>query len=434
MSKDTLRNLFISNEDAEGPQDTVEVAGPDSMEGDMLEVEESRQVVDGQTQDIEEMEEVADGLEAIVERVEASLEAGGLSEGEASMMQLAANGYMQRLGLESVSGLPSLESFGGASDRLQGTTVSVEAIKDTIKKIWQAIKTAVQRAITAIQNFFAKIFSSVDKIVSRAESLSGQVDKVSGSPGKIKASGLNSLQVGGKHDAGAIKKGLGEFKVVGDHLFGDYVDNAAAFYEKVGGVNSDTSLVGAEEEGKVDEAVRGIEELLVKTAKVAIEVESHELSGGYVIVSSGKGEGDSSGNSQTTEMGVPKFKKKGGSSSAESTEMDALSQADMKAILADVKGIAELVKGKKGALDKLTKARKDAVSKSEKLASAAGKEGLGKAWSQAKVSMSLRMVNRDLGTPLTQYCSIGFSAMRAALALVDKSVKAYGGKSEGGDE
>ena len=134
MSKVALR-LGIGLE-SEGADDVVEdLRGDDTVEGEMLEVQEAASDVQLDEEAVEELEEAAEGLEAIALSLESEMANGGLDPQAAQFAAHAIDAHTKRLGVSS-SIVPSMESFGGASGKLQGTQVSLEGLKDILAKIW----------------------------------------------------------------------------------------------------------------------------------------------------------------------------------------------------------------------------------------------------------------------------------------------------------
>jgi hypothetical protein len=68
----------------------------------------------------------------------------------------------------------SLEAFDG--DPIQQTAMSLEALKDNLKKVWEAIKLAIKRAIQAISDFISKLFGGLAKLEKKVTALLTKAD------------------------------------------------------------------------------------------------------------------------------------------------------------------------------------------------------------------------------------------------------------------
>ena len=167
----SLKSLFISMEDDELFDTELVVSPDDTVEQEIAETAEAYAESEQGSDDVTELGDISEGLESIVASMEAAMEDGGLSPQAALFMQHAVNGYTRRLGLDAASITPSMESFGGASGQAAATTISMEGVGETLKKIWVAIKNAVSKAIQAVRNFFAKIFGGVAKLKQRSDCL-----------------------------------------------------------------------------------------------------------------------------------------------------------------------------------------------------------------------------------------------------------------------
>lgn len=420
MSISKLQSAFRASLESEeikeeGFEDLGEII---EAEEEMIAAEEAIDEVEDNEEIIEGLDEVAEGLESICAYMEASLENGGLEPGEAAALNLAVEAHTRRLGLEN-SLMASMESFGGSSDRIAATQISMESIKETIKKIWQAIKNAVEKALRAIGDFFAKLFKGVDRLLARAEALKKDVEDLGGkkAEGKIKVPGANALHVGGKLDAATIVKGLDTLHSV----MKSHIDNSAVaaetYYRAMAALANNKKQLEADEESAVQEAIEKAENAYVEISS-KVKSRTAEMAGGVYL------EQITESGASSTRVNPPTLKRTGKTADA-GTEIDVPSQSDLKKIVDTTINILKLIKDKKKVTEDLRKARKEALDASKNFVDAADKGRLGKAWTQAKVNVVLRSANRDLARPVNQLASHGFSVSRAALALVARSVAAY---------
>lgn len=207
MSKVALR-LGIGLE-SEGADDVVEdLRGDDTVEGEMLEVQEAAADVQLDEEAVEELEEAAEGLEAIALSLESEMANGGLDPQAAQFAAHAIDAHTKRLGVTS-SIVPSMESFGGASGKLQGTQVSLEGLKDILAKIWAKIKSMLQSVKRKLKEYWLKMFDAAPKLVKRAEAIQKKAQGTTGTAKEKTVKGpLKALHIGGK--APNLVKALGD--------------------------------------------------------------------------------------------------------------------------------------------------------------------------------------------------------------------------------
>lgn len=130
---------------------------------------------------VEELEDSEAGLEAIAASLEATMADGGMTPQAAVYLHHAVNAHTRRLGITKKI-VPSLESFGGESSRLQATRISMESVKETLLKIWEAVKRAYEAVKNAVLNFFNRYVTVVGRVKGHAEKLLKQVEELKGNP------------------------------------------------------------------------------------------------------------------------------------------------------------------------------------------------------------------------------------------------------------
>lgn len=413
MARSQIQKLFQASLESNTEEVAgVIVGGEASMEAAMLSVEEARNEMDAAENDVEELQEIAEGLEAIYASVDASMEDGGLDAQSAQMMQLAVGAYTSRVGLEAGEITPSLESFGGDTGRQTATTVSLESLKENIRRFWNTVKTAIERAIKAVTDFFAKIFGGVDKVLERVSALEKAVSDAKGSAsGEISVPNASALHVGGKVTVSDIKKGLDSLDKTSELIFGRFADGVASYYTATADKLKSSDVQKSDDESKADEAAGAADAAAKEATAPVATIRSLEMSGGKSFANWQEGEvpaltDTSKGPSGEQKISVP-------------------SKGDLNDILKNCKSIAETIKGKKDAIKKITDARKEAVKTAEEFVKAGEGGRLGKAWNTAKVNAMLRKTQRDLTRPVSQTTSHAFASVRAALTLVERAVKEY---------
>lgn len=419
----SLKQLFISMEDEATNETELVVSADDTLEIEIADAGEAEGEFEEQGDNVEELGEISEGLESILISMESAMQDGGLTPQAALFMQHAVQAHVGRLGLESSDVTPSMESFGGASGQAAATTISMEGIGETLKKIWLAIKNAVAKAIQAIKNFFAKIFGGVGKLKSRHEALKKAVKEIKEEKGdKIKVPNANTLRYKGKADIGAIISGLQATLSVGGESIKGMVDSADDFYA----VRVPRLLEAAETNDFAREALQkaltdatdGVDNVVLKLASVTAV-----MSGDAVIRVEG---GKSMEKGTDTNMSAPKLVKGYGFKAIDDagTEIDAPSKADLVKVL-DLSGklIAQLEEKKKP-LEKLTAAREKALKSTETKVEGWTKK-IKESAKQAAASMIMRKANFDITRAVNQIYSHEFNVVRAALALVDRGVSAH---------
>merc|ERR1711916_33983 len=110
----------------------------------------------------------------------------------------------------------------------------------------------------------------------------------------------------------------------------------------------------------------------------------------------------------------------------EGMEVKPMSKADLKKVLEMLKEINSLIDSKKGYVEKIQKARTDLLKNGDTFAKAADAGKLAAFWEEVKVKAALKKIQKDTVKPITSVTSHAFSVLRSALALVEKTAKAYG--------
>lgn len=175
--------------------------------------------------DVVELNEAAETLEAYRGQLEQSLEENGLDRTGAAVLQVGMERTLSRIGTEINT--PSMESYGSASSRIQATRLTMEAIGDKLKEIWEAIKKALVKAWEAVKSFFASIFSQTQR-------LRDQADKV-----RTAAAGLTGTPT----EATVTVKGAGVKLAVGNKVPDGWAQSVAAGLADAGNAVEATDLV-----------------------------------------------------------------------------------------------------------------------------------------------------------------------------------------------
>ena len=419
----SLKQLFISMEDEATNETELVVSADDTLEIEIAEAGEAEGEFEEQGDNVEELGEISEGLESILISMESAMQDGGLNPQAALFMQHAVQAHVGRLGLEASDVTPSMESFGGASGQAAATTISMEGIGETLKKIWLAIKNAVSKAIQAIKNFFSKIFGGVGKLKSRHEALKKAVKEIKEEKGdKIKVPNANTLRYKGKADMGSILAGLNATLNVGGNEIKGLVDAAQDFYDaRVPRLldRAETNDFAREELQKaLTESTEGVVKVFEKVAGV-----SQVMSGDAVLRVEGT---KSIENGSDTNVSAPKLVKGYGFKAIDDagTEIAAPSKAELQNVLEVTGKLIAQLEDKKKPLEKLTAAREKALKATETKVEGWTKK-IKESAKQAAASMIMRKANFDISRAVNQIYSHEFNVVRAALALVDRGVAAH---------
>ncbi|MNU54533.1 phiKZ-like phage internal head protein [compost metagenome] len=419
----SLRQLFVSMEDDTLNETDLVVSPDETVEQEIADTAESFAEAEQGSDDVQELGEISEGLESIVLSMESAMQDGGLNPQAALFMQHAVQGYTRRLGLHASQITPSLESFGGASGQAAATTISMEGIGETLKKIWVAIKNAVSKAIQAVKNFFAKIFGGVAKLKTRSDALKKAVAELEKEEGdKMNVPNANTLRYKGKADIGSIVAGLKATKAQGESIYGNVVQMASGFYSQAVAKVLNRGELNDEGEAEIKKALEEAGAPLHTVFEKMTQV-TNVCSGDAVFRTSGTTNVEKDSQSGVT---VPALVKGYGFKAIDDahTEIDAPKKQELLSVLSEADGLIAQMEGKKKSLEGLSKAREDALKATERKVegwAAKLKEG-GK---QALAGLIMRKVNMDVTRPVNQFYSHEFNVVRAALALVDRGVAAH---------
>lgn len=155
-----------------------EGAGAETVETELLEVNDEAAEASEDQEQIEEAAETAEALESIAVAMESAAANGGLNKEGALALGIALDHMYKSVGINTakVKSMPALESFGGTSSRVGATQIALEGIKDQVKKIWEAIKKAVLDSIEWIKERYTKIFGAANRLEKRAKALADRAE------------------------------------------------------------------------------------------------------------------------------------------------------------------------------------------------------------------------------------------------------------------
>lgn len=192
----------LRDEPAVAEEDAIEIAtrpDPEAMEAEAVLVDASDEVI-ARDSDVAELTDAADTLETYRAVLEGSLEENGMDRAGAQAVQVGLDSTLGRIGTEINT--PAMESYGSASNRIQATRLTLEAIGDKLKEIWEAIKRALKAAWEAVKKFFAALFDSVERTRQTAEKVKAAASSSTSTGGSIEVKGAGAkLGINGKIDS-----------------------------------------------------------------------------------------------------------------------------------------------------------------------------------------------------------------------------------------
>lgn len=402
-----------------GEAPVVSEQAEDTVEQEVMEVEEAAEEVETAEETTEELQDAAESLEAIAISLEASLEDGGIDARSAVYLNHAVNSTLKRVGVSN-TGVPSLESFGGATGRLQATKVSLEGIKEWLEKIWTAIKNAVIKAVTFIKDLFAKLFGGAKKLSERAKKLKEELGKLKDSTEtkEITFRSVGKLHLKGKADAGDFKTGMGnlvkavtvsfdKLPELNDELLKEYSSKMT----EIAKASSADAANAVHTKAKADVTA------IMKKLFGAVNSVSIPLPGGVQVKTLGNAQGDEVEKISIVLAPTQKF-----AQISEEAKMAPLSHADIGALLDDVVAVADVIEKKSDTVKKMAEARTKAIESYNKAVDEAKKKDY---LQQGIVSWAMRGLQKDFSAALGRISAHAFTASRAALVLCEKSMAAY---------
>jgi hypothetical protein len=198
-----MSRLYFAMEEldevADAPVEDV-TAFVDSPEEEAVEGTEAAADVDAGQADIDQAADAAITLDDVADRMEETVDEGGMSEGGQAAVETAVEHLLASIGYSAAKRkpMPSCESFK-TGDRKANTRLAVEALKERALEIWNKITAFIKRLIVAIKNFFDITARRAEKLKTRAQSLSKAAGSITGTQKTDKISAETLLVSGGKY-------------------------------------------------------------------------------------------------------------------------------------------------------------------------------------------------------------------------------------------
>lgn len=207
----------------------------DSLETELLEVQET--VDEGVTQEtqVEEAVEVSEALGEYQEALESIAKQGGLDRNGAMILHIGLEQLRARVGVTGGKvTMPSMESFGGASQRVRATQLAMESIAETAGKVWAAILAAIKRAGEWLKNFWKTLTDSNHRLKARAEKVKAAAAAAKGeAAGELENAGLaGKLHINGKVEK-TFDREFAEFASFCEVMAGKVVPGVVAYSKQI---------------------------------------------------------------------------------------------------------------------------------------------------------------------------------------------------------
>lgn len=387
-----------------------------ALESASFDIAESDHQIEMMDYQQEELEHAHASLESIAVSLE-----GLVANDERGLDRVAAEGYRHAITAIVGDALPnpvaSLESFGGESECAEATQLSLEGIKDTVKKIWEAIKRAVSNAIKATADFFAKLFGGVGKMEKRVEDLMKELDtakkdKHTAKDGMFKVPGADRLEMDGKITESALKSGMTFVNDGMVKLSTGVQDSAMDVYKEISDFYKKAD--------KVDDIVAVKKKVDTIVSKGETKTIGAMGPGGKTAVTT-EGSDDEGTSSKTIKIADhPKAKNFDGKS-----EIKTPSLSTIEDMLKSAEGAVKYLANAKKDRDALKKVREGVMDDAEKWVKDAEKGKMGESWTEAKVNGALRLSQNGLFGNLGRIDSYIFGYNRALVAAAAAALGQY---------
>lgn len=422
-------------QEAEDTVLAIDEAGADSAEADLVEATDISADVEAGVQEVDQAMADADTLERIAGAAEEANADGGLDPVAAEIAEIAVEAIYSRLGISiSNTSYPALESFSGRSSRGRATSLAIESIGETLKKIWAAIVNAFQKIIDFITNFFAKIFDSTRKLSSRINNLNRRNQEATEDyGGKVKSNGII------KGLRGKDKKELiSNAKNASDELGAGIVWSIQAS-SNLGKITKELQTVltyaerteDGEKAGSLDKAktiqdyyksVTDLKTVTVGKQVIGPTIEIKEAN----AVSGIREMWESLGSFSISVVEALPF--------TEVDEIEALNRKEVSIILENAKTLVDGLVGKKAALASVTANIKLAVEGAKRNAEIAPKDDDNKVIAEESriAARAIQVAGSTITKFVTTYTKLGANAAKAAIDYAERSMA--NGPDKSGDK
>ena len=416
----------------EAAEETLIEGGAESLETDLIEVQEEEAAASEHETLIEEAVETAEALESIAVAMEAAAQNGGLSKDAANVVSLALESVYKNVGLSAPTGF-ALESFGQTSSRVGATTIAMENIKEQIKKIWEKIVAAVKMAIDWLMDRVGKFFASAEKLKARAESLKEAAKNAKGTPSEASFEQqrlASALKLGGKVNAAEGLKAVNEMLpavFAGDETIMQALEKAIEagnYKEAVATLNSEKFNGIFKTKAITDPEAKGYG----KPGPGLVVSRSQEMLGGVALITQMPPAAGKVSDIELMSL-VAQSKLALGAFDPKAKDvgpaLKVLSAAEMETIANEVIAMADAIKAFKDNVSKTNAARKKAIAAMEKRAKDM-KDQDDKKDEIRSIQKLASALPRLTGSLPAQFSAYGLNSGKAACDYIEISLKKYG--------
>jgi hypothetical protein len=405
---------------------------------------------DGEAMDAqkEEAEDTMEALESIRDALVVSAANGGMDRHSAKVVSIAVEHMYARVGI-STPAMPAMESFGSSSSRVGATSLAMETITESIKKIWDAIVAAMKRAIAWVSEHFTKIFGLAERTVKRADAVLAKVEAVAAK--KIKEKTFDNESMAKElHIAGAAGKSVvlshaaslvAATKTIFDKqsalstATGDTMAKALEDYSSAKSKDAFAPLLAAQQGGfpTCDLEVLSTDGIQAPGEGLGYR-KSPEMFGGKALLSIGLLESKAGKSAATmtaavatayanTKVTMVDFKKQPATVKA---AMETLEAPEAKTVASAAKSLAENVVDYKKQLDKAKAVKERIIKAAEKIGSSVDKEETPEGKDAVKMAQSVaKAASNKIDQPYATFSGYTLGKARVLLDYVEQSLKNY---------
>ncbi len=412
----------------------------DSLETDLIDVNESAADGDAQQGAVDGAEGAAAALESFRVALVGIQGSGGLDAGGATILNLAVEHFDEQLGI-SGHPLPALESFGGASSRVQAGTIALETLGEKVNTAWKAIVAQIKKMIEWVVAHYNKVFGAAENLSKRAKKLAESSRSVTGT---VKEKTWDNdrlaaaLAIDNKPPANVLQK-AGELKDIvaavvtkGAETSGKVGEAAVAALEANDG-NKLAAIMALVTPFPGSEKVSNPQEEGLAAASDGVDVyRTKEIFGGLAIISRVPGAGSAGPASEgasfkkLSESGYSVMKFSNKVKAPTDKKFTTLSTTDCASLAGVVAEIADELLAYRKNTPKLTELQKKLVAAAEKIANSAGAEEDEAKRKELGACQSIaNAANKILIQPGSSIGGVAVNVCKSLLDYVELSLKQY---------
>lgn len=399
----------------------------DSVETDLLEVNDGIEELADFELDMDNAVETADKLEVVQESLRDIAANGGLDRHGAKILNLYLEHLYDDVNMPAAArNTVACEAFGGTKSRTEATTLALEEIEKKVETLWDSIITFVEKGLQFFADLWKKFTDAATKLKARAEELGKAAAAVKG---EAQAKTINNPKL-----AGYLHKGG---KVEGIPAAAKEVAEAV---EAVSGGMMDASFASAEgllkalQSGDLSKLSEAVKADLVKgqttdAAAVGLKnpgegmtlIRGDELLGNRALVQIKAGEGATA--EQVAKSGVKLGQFNSAAKAPEGGELPVLSTGDATTVAELVAKLADGVLAFNAKEGKATELKKGIIEEAKKQAAKAEGEAGGVPANDARLLAKGAAAMID--QPAASMAGYSLNTGKYLLDYVELSLKQY---------